>query len=234
MATISAALDQFLADVGEGNRKSMHSPWSIIDLFRHYLNDHGYDILGECDRARFEKEYDEGRQFCESFDAEKIDPGHLNGFVSHFVIRKVVGTRSFYKACGPLIEKLADWLSQNEYWTSEQANWFRELVSPKAGQELPACDEFRQLLYDYVESHPQDVPRDLNTIPDKDYLEEQFTITKVTPTKLHLDSFDEREIVLRLPQYATSKAKVGWSVFLALARIKDKWQILNVGNVYPL
>lgn len=89
MTTISDALDHFLAEIGEGNRKTMHSPCSIMDLFQHYLNDCGYDILGEFERARFEKEFDQGRQCCEMFGPESIDPGHLNGFVSHFVIRKV-------------------------------------------------------------------------------------------------------------------------------------------------
>lgn len=107
------------------------------------------------------------------------------------------------------------------------------MVGPQAGEELPACDEFRQLLSDYVESRALHGPSNLNSIPDEDYLEEQFTITKVTPTKLHLENLDEGAIVLTLPKSVTGEAKIGWSVFFELARLRDKWHILSVGNVYP-
>ena len=233
MMTIQEALDQFLAEVGEGNRRSMHSPWSIIELLRVFLNDYGYDGLSEPDRTEFEREYDQGRQFREIFRFDRVEPALLNRFLSTFVIKNVAGTNSFYKACGPLIEKLVAWLGKKNYWSHEQMNSFRELVGPKAGSELGACASLGSLLQEYSDAHSAAVPRDLNILPDEDYLEERFTITKVTPARLHFESFDEGEIVLSLSNHITGKARIGWSVFLELARVTDKWQIVSVGNVYP-
>ena len=53
--------------------------------------------------------------------------------------------------------------------------------------------------------------------------------------KLVFDGFldGEEDIVISLPKSVTSKAKAGWSVTMEIARIKGKWRILGVGNVYP-
>ena len=60
-------------------------------------------------------------------------------------------------------------------------------------------------------------------------------ITLVEVGKLHLDSLLEEEqgIVLSLPRSVTANAREGWSVTLELARLRGKWRILGVGNVYP-
>ena len=43
----------------------------------------------------------------------------------------------------------------------------------------------------------------------------------------------EEDIVISLPKLVASKAEAGWSVTMEVARIKGKWGILGVGNVYP-
>ena len=40
-------------------------------------------------------------------------------------------------------------------------------------------------------------------------------------------------IVLSLRTPITGRANAGWSVMMDVARIKGKWGILGVGNVYP-
>ena len=62
-----------------------------------------------------------------------------------------------------------------------------------------------------------------------------ITIKKVGPGMIVFDGFldGEEDIVISLPKSVTSKAKAGWSVTMEIARIKGKWRILGIGNVYP-
>ncbi len=234
MITIIQTLDEFLADVGAGNRGSLHSPGSIIDLFKSCLNAEAYVDLNEFERARFEKEFDDGLQFCELFDADHIEPHHLNIFVSYYVVRNVGGTKSFYKACGPLIEKLATWLRDKGHWSDKDYAWFRELIGDgKAGQDLASAYDFGQTLFDHVQMHPAPVPDDLDLIDDADYIEDQCTIRKITPTAIHFENHDAGEIVIRVPKSVTSKAQEDWELLMELARVKGRWYILSCGSVYP-
>ena len=111
--------------------------------------------------------------------------------------------------------------------------YYRELVGDDAGGDLVGCDEFSSVLQDYVEAHQaDDVEDDLDM---DDYFNDQFTIKKVGPGKVVFEALldCEEDIVISLPKSVTSKAKAGWSVTMEIARIKGKWRILGVGNVYP-
>ncbi len=233
MSTIRDALKNFLVETGEGNPRSTSSPASIMELFASYLDGYGHEDLNEFELARFEKEYDQGQQFCDIFGPDHIRPFHINFFLVFFVIRKVMGTKGFLKACGPVMEKLAAWLLEKRHWTSDDMSEFRDLVGEKAGADLGDCDAFGRAFLDYVENHPVDVHP--NDVADEDYLEDQFTIKKVETGKLHFDSPQDEEagIALSLPRSVTAKARSGWSVTLELARLQGKWRILGVGNVYP-
>ncbi len=232
MITIRNALRQFLAETGEGNPRSMSSPAMIIDLFGKYLDDYGHEDLNQFERARFDKEWREDNRLCDIFGPDRIQPFHINFFLSTFVIRKVMGTKGFLKACGPVMEKLAKWLHSQGHWTDEDMAYFRDLVGGKAGANLVDCDAFGRALWEYVENHPVDAPDDLD---EDDYLDDQFTIKDVEPGKLIFEGLldGDDDIVISLPKSVTSKARAGWSVTMELARIKDKWRILGVGNVYP-
>ena len=147
MITIKDALNEFLKDIGEGNRTSRTSPFSVVDLFRTYLDSYAHEDLGEFERARFDKEYDEEKTFCAIFGPDHIDAFHLNAFLNTFVPHNVGGSKSFLKACGPLMEKLAAWLLDKGHWDQEKMDYFRELVGDEAGSDLGDCDAFAQALY---------------------------------------------------------------------------------------
>jgi len=97
---------------------------------------------------------------------------------------------------------------------------------------LVCCEEFTRALHDYVANHPAEDDADFD---DDDYFDDQFTIKKVELGKLILDGLidGDEDITISLPKSVTGKARAGWSVTIELARIKDKWRILGVGNVYP-
>jgi len=232
MITIRDALKQFLADTGEGNRRSMSSPFNIIDLFGTYLDGYGHEGLNEFERARFDREWSEDARFCDMFGPDHIEPYHLNFFLNTFVIRKVMGTKGFLKACGPVIEKLAAWLLEQGHWDAEAVRYYRELIGDGAGGDLVGCRDLTEALHRYVQNHPLDeeaVDRD-----DDDYFDDQLTIKKVEPGKLIFEGLvDDEDITIRLPKSVTSKARAGWSVTMEIARIGGQWRILGLGNVYP-
>jgi hypothetical protein len=233
LTSIRDALSRFLADTGEGNRRSMSSPFMVIDLFGKYLDEYGHEDLNEFERARFDSEWAKDNRFCDIFGSDHIEPFHINTFLSTFVIRKVMGTKGLRKACGPVMEKLASWLLEKEHWEGETMRYYRELVGDGAGGDLADCDEFAGALNEYVEKHrADDVEDDLD---EDNYFNDQFTIKKVVPGKVVFEALldGEEDIVISLPKSVTSKAKSGWSVTMEVARIKGKWGILGVGNVYP-
>ncbi len=233
MTTIRDALNKFLSETGGGNPRSMSSPAMIIDLFGKYLDDYGHEDLNQFEQARFDSEWSEDNRLCDIFGPDRIQPFHINFFLSSFVIRKVMGTKGFLKACGPVMEKLAAWLLAQGYWDEKAIRYYRELVGDDVGGDLIGCEEFAQTLHDYVANHP--VPEDEADFDDDDYFDDQFTIKKVEPGKMILDGLidGDEDFVISLPKSVTSKARAGWSVTMEVARIKGRWRILGFGNVYP-
>ena len=233
MTTIRDALSQFLSETDEGNRRSMSSPFMVIDLFSKCIDEYGHEDLNEFEQQRFDKEWSEDNRFCDIFSPEHVQPFHINHFLRTFVIRKVMGTKGFRNACGPVMKKRASWLLEKGHWDEEAMRYYRELVGNDPGGDLVGCDELTTALLEYVEAHP--VEEEVAEVDDDDYYDDQLTIKKVEAAKLAFDPFldGEEDIVISLPKSVTSKAKAGWSVTMEIARIKGKWRILGIGNVYP-
>ena len=233
MTTIRDALSQFLDDTDEGNRRSMSSPFMVIDLFRNSLDEYGHEDLNEFERQRFDEEWSEDNRFCDIFGPDHIQPFHINHFLRTFVIRNVMGTKGFRKACGPVMKKLASWLLEKKHWDEDAMRYSRELVGDDAGGDLVGCDELTTALLEYVEVHPAD--NEVADLDHDDYYDDQLTIKKVEAAKIVFDGFldGEEDIVISLPKSVTSKAKAGWSVTMEIARMKGKWRILGIGNGYP-
>ena len=232
MQTIREALRQFLKETGPGNPGSTASPSAVIRVFESYLDGWAHEDLNPFERQRFERDYSDGRRFCDIFDASHIKPHHLSAMLGHHAIRHGPSTRGFLKAVGPVMRKLAQWLTEQGFWTAEDRRWYGELVGDNPGRDLSACEQFAGLLQEYVARHGREVP---DEVPDENYYDDQFTIADVEPGKLQLDALiaGDEPIVLHLPKSVTSKAKAGWSVTLELARIRGKWRVLGAGGVYP-
>jgi hypothetical protein len=232
MQTIREILLRFLSETGPGNHGSTASPSAVIRVFESYLDGWAHEDLNPFERQRFEQEYSEDRRFCDIFDVSHVKPHHLNAVLGHYAVRHGPSTKGFLKAVGPVMQKLASWLSGQGFWTAEDRRSYGELVGDEPGSDLPACERFAEMLHDYVARHAFAAPEGL---PDEDYHDDQFTIAGVEPGKLHLDALVDgmAPIVIALPKSVTAKAKAGWSVSCELARMGGKWRILGVGNVYP-
>ena len=233
MTSIRDALSEFLAEAGEGKRRSMSPPSRVIDLFGTYLDNYGYEGLNAFERMRLDKESDDDTQFSDFFDPGHIQPFHINSFLNTFVIRKFMGTKGFLKACGPVMKKLASWLFEKGHWDEDAMRYYREIAGDNATVDLVGCDELTRALVGYVDSHPVD--DEVGDLGDDDYHDDQLTIKKVESRKIFFDAIleSEEDIVISLPKSVTCKAKEGWSVTMEVARIEGNWRILGLGNVYP-
>ncbi len=131
------------------------------------------------------------------------------------------------------MEKLAAWLSAQGHWDEDATRYYRELVGDDVGGDLVLCAEFTKALLDYVANHP--VRDDEADFDDDDHFDDQFTIKKVEPGRLILDAMldGDGDITISLPKSVTAKARKGWSVTMETARIRGRWHILGIGNVYP-
>ena len=122
MISIRDALSEFLSKTGEGNRRSMSSPFMVIELFEQYLDESAHEDLNEFERLRFDKEWSEDNRFCDIFGPDHIEASHTNSFLNTFIPGKVMATKPLREACGPLMEKLAAWLQDNGHWDQEKGN----------------------------------------------------------------------------------------------------------------
>ena len=59
-----------------------------------------------------------------------------------------------------------------------------------------------------------------------------FSVRNVENGRIHLEDLGGMKVVLTLPPEIASRCKSGWSINLALGKIKGQWKILEVGNVY--
>ena len=79
---------------------------------------------------------------------------------------------------------------------------------------------------------------DPDELDDADYHDfDHYTIEKVEPGKLWLEVYTEKGKStvgpIAVPKEATALLHEGWDISCAIARIRGKWRIVEVANVYP-
>jgi hypothetical protein len=227
MTTIDEALDAFLAEQEKRLAERTYRNYlQVIELFRDCMNGYGHDSLSELERRRWQQAFDAGQEeaFTRLFGPEKI-PEQVGQFLGWFVIRKVMASEEFLKACGTVTKKLGKWLATNGYVDAEEAADMVERGA-EAGDELPKVEKLAEALYHLT----RDVPAfDADSIPDEDWIEDQLWIERVEPGALW---FDGGVGPVKVPRRASDLARAGWAVTITLAKVQGEWRILEVGNVY--
>jgi len=98
-----------------------------------------------------------------------------------------------------------------------------------AGSDLRKAEELAGLLYEVADRSDVDVHR----LEDEDYVEDYLTISRVGPGSIWFEG-NTGEIGPVVVGTAISRlARPGWSVNIVLGRVRDRWQVVEVGNVYP-
>jgi len=139
------------------------------------------------------------------------------------MVRKLIADRAFLHRTGTVVADLGRWLGECGYVDAAAVE--EAVARAEAGRRAATRRPPRgSLLYEAARSAGA---VDLDALADEDFLE----ITRVEPGALW---FSGDIGPVPVPEEAARFAEVGWSVNVVLARTQDSWQIVEVGNVYPL
>lgn len=233
--TIEKVFEDFLIEQKKRLKpKTIAGYEEIIGLLTHHLNGYGHQLLSRKETALFEKHYNaegkEHREFCQIFGPDKI-VGNLGEFLGYFMVRKVMAGGETMRMSGTVTKKLCKWLAQKGYISKEDAMEGAE-DGAAAARDLPIAERAVTILYGAA----NEVLFNPDEVSDEDYLDfDHFAITKVEPGKLWLE-VDGAEIAgpVIVPKEATKLLRKDWNISCSLARVKGKWRMVEMGNVYPL
>lgn len=148
--------------------------------------------------------------------------------VGYFMIRKVAAPKAIIASTGRVIADLLDWLVQQRLLKAADVVEAKERAQA-AGSDLPKAEKLAGLLYDLAEH--SDV--DGHALVDEDYIEDCLTISRVAPGELWFEGDAGEFGPLQIGQEISRLAQPGWSINIVMGRVRGRWQVVEVGNVYP-
>ena len=235
---INEVFAQFLEDQAKRlTPKTLRKYEQVISLLQSHLDNYGHDCLSTAEQALFEKHYNtEGnahRNYCDLFGPEKVFET-IGSFFSYFMIRKVMAGEELKRASGTVVKKLSQWLVERGLISEASAEKGEEEGSD-AVTLLPLAEKASRILFEHADAqglHPNDFE------DDEDYIEfDHMTISRLEPGKIWLEYHDIGEDKtlgpVTVPASATKLLKEGWDISCGLGRTRGKWQIIEMGNVYP-
>ena len=148
--TIDAALDAFLADQRRRlSERTMRNYEYVVELLRDSLNGYGPNGLEKTELRRWQKAYDQGDEeaFCHLFGPERIVE-HFGEFLGYFMVRKVWASQELLRSAGTVTKKLAGWLFEHGYVSSDEREDAIEQGAARPGTFLapsawPTCSTSR-------------------------------------------------------------------------------------------
>jgi hypothetical protein len=229
MESITKTFEKFLKEQEDSLSKKTYQKYkNVIEIFENYLNGYAYQNLEDENYQKFEKMFNQkGKQYCESFTVQKLSTVEFNEFLSYYMIRKVMGTKSLMKDTGTVLRKFTTWLHKNEYLEDKQYEMLYSTIN-ELKDDLPKLTVLSDLLYENGRR---------NSIYTYDeYKESNYVINRIEEGKIWLEDYMEPEEVVG-PVYVTEeiskKAQENWSVYLVLGRVENNWYIIESGMVYP-
>ncbi|MGI5493615.1 hypothetical protein [Microtetraspora malaysiensis] len=226
--TIDEALRRFLEEQrARLAPRTFRTYEEVIDLFRDCMNMYGSNTLDEEDEKRWREAFDNGDEdaFTRLLDVGYIE-SMLGEFLGYFMIRKVMAGQGLLRAAGTVTKKLVTWLAEQGVIDRETAA-AQAAQAADAARDLPKADRLAEALHQLSLKTPH---RDPDTT-DR-WVEEgiPLPITKVEPGKLW---FDEEIGPLAVPPEISDLARTGWEATVVLAFTRNRWWLVEVGNVYP-
>ncbi len=98
----------------------------------------------------------------------------------------------------------------------------------EAARDLPRAERLATLLYEQSRATPHFDP---DALGERDPVEDYLEITRVEPGALY---FAGGIGPLTVSEQAATLAEIGWGINITLARLAGTWQVVEVGNVYPM
>ena len=236
--TIEKVLEEFLADQAHRLKtRTLERYKDVIECLKGQPNGYGHQTLDTTERAFFERSFNaEGenhREFCQIFGPEKIVE-NLGEFLGYYVIRKVIAGEDFKRAAGAVSKKLVKWLVEKNLISPETAESGAEMTA-EAARDLPKAERASRILSESGD----DFDFDPDKLEANDSLEfDHYSIARLEPGKLWFAVYEggsAKELgPVSVPKKATDLLEEGWDVSCAFIRIRGRWRIVEVANVYPL
>ncbi|WP_407270399.1 hypothetical protein [Radiobacillus sp. PE A8.2] len=227
MVNLDALLEQFLHDQQNSLKTRTFREYDeVIYFFKIYLNSYAYLYLDEEEMKEWELEFNEDEDcFTRLFGAEQLNTGTFGQFLNSFVTRKI-GGEAFMKKSIRVMKKLAKWLYENNYIDTTSYHDFQYYFGEV--KELPKAEKLANLLIKQVQQAPE---RNYTEVIDGVFLVEEVRDGKL----LLQDEFGEVTdiIPVKVTKQIADLCEKGWSINLALGKVKDHWYIIESGNVYP-
>jgi len=127
-----------------------------------------------------------------------------------------------------VITDLLDWLVQHGLLKPADVVDAKERAQ-FAATDLPKADKLADLLYDLAGRSNVDA----HALADEDYVEDHLTISSVEPGELWFEGDDGEIGPLEVGRAISRLAQPGWSINIVVGRVRGRWQVVEVGNVYP-
>jgi hypothetical protein len=233
--TIQRALRDFLAD-----RRERLSP-ADFRLYRHVIfflelciNNYGHRNLDDAERARYEALYDRpgdaGPHFFELFGPERLLP-ELDFFARAYLAEDVHTSDRVEKRAPEVVSALKEWLLETEIvpaWVVEREE---RLSRERARLGLRLRRLARKMSRRIVSVEPEVLAEDDYVRPD------DHVIARIEPGRIWLRVFRSAraELIgpLLVPVSVTRAVREGWSLCCALGRLRGRWQIIELQEIYP-
>jgi len=235
--TIEQVFEAFLAEQRPRLKPRTYGKYeSIIELLTHYLDGYGYEGLSKEQDAFFNKYYDsdgdDHREFSQLFGPEWILDS-LSMFLGYYMVRKVIAGAEFKRDAGTVTKKLTKWLQENGYALQEEAERTAERCAD-ATRDLPRAEKASGILSEAQAISFLEPP----DVPSKDYIDINHNrIVKLEEGKLWFEIWGAKGETtvgpVLVPKEATALLREGWTVCCSLIRVRNKWRIGEMGNVYP-
>ncbi len=202
---------------------------SAMEQLESSLNGYAYQNLSEEERQQFDLASDLGRQYCEVFAMDRVEPGDFSEFLGYYMIHRVMGRPEEMKTVCRVMGRLNRWLMEREYFDADIGAEIADLVKYYR-DVLPDASRLGELISDFAHEQPY---VDMNDCTE--FLEDMFWVDRVEPGILYLvDALgsDPEPIALKVPEEISALCREGWQINLELGKTPPGWRILASGCVY--
>lgn len=233
--TIQAVLQEFLEERRRTLRPAASRLYGHVLFFLELcINNYGHRNLPEPDRVRYERVYagTEGARmdFFELFGPARLLP-ELDFFVETFLHQDVHTSERVASRAKFVVADLREWLVSRGYVSrgdvEEEASRDRERTRLRL-----RLRRLRTLLSRHL------VSVDAGSIPRRDFVPcDAHPIVRLEQGRLWLQVYrggcPEEIGPIFLPREATRRLRVGWSLTAALARLRGRWRLVELEEIYP-
>ncbi len=204
----------------------------VIFFLEYCVNNRGYRNLDETERARYERLYHDSRggtQFFEIFGPEMLLP-ELADFADFYIRKEVHTSERTTKKAREVVSDLREWLQKSGTLPPsvllEQEERDRESRRSRRGLLRLARLVSRHM----VSVEP-------SMLASEDHVAQDYhLVSRVEPGRIWLRVYrsaaPEEMGPLHFPRGAAERLRVGWSLRCALGRLRGRWQLVELEEIY--